>query len=375
MRQIYATDASAYQELPLAVAIPTDAEDIRRLIEFAGQHQVGIIPRTAGTSLAGQVVGSGIVVDVSRTLTKVLEINAEENWVRCQPGVIRNELNMELAPHGLMFGPETSTQNRAMLGGMLGNNSCGSNSIKFGSVRDHIMEVTALLSDGSEAVFNPLSSEEFSAKCEGPDTLETNLYREIRDILSEREHREEITAQFPNPSIPRRNTGYALDLLMDASCFDSESDKPFHFGKLVAGSEGTLCFVTEMKLHCNPLPPPVIGLQCAHFESVPDALKATQIAIRFDCFACELIDKFILDCTQRSLEHRENRFFIQGDPGAILVTEIRADAREEVEAVMGQIEQAMRDAGLGYAFPVLFGDDTVRFTQGGARPFVEHAGR
>lgn len=360
MRQIYATDASAYQELPLAVAIPKDAEDIRRLIEFAGQHQVGIIPRTAGTSLAGQVVGSGIVVDVSRTLTKVLEINAEENWVRCQPGVIRNELNMELAPHGLMFGPETSTQNRAMVGGMLGNNSCGSNSIKFGSVRDHVMEVTALLSDGSEAVFKPLSSEEFSAKCEGPETLETNLYREIRDILSEREHREEITAQFPKRSIPRRNTGYALDLLMDANCFDSESDKPFHFGKLIAGSEGTLCFVTEMKLHCNPLPPPVIGLQCAHFESVPDALKATQIAVRFDCFACELIDKFILDCTQRSLEHRENRFFIQGDPGAILVTEIRSDAREEVEAVMCQIEQAMRDAGLGYAFPVLFGDDTVR---------------
>lgn len=360
MRQIYATDASAYQELPLAVAIPAGAADIRRLIEFAAQHRVGIIPRTAGTSLAGQVVGSGIVVDVSRTLTKILEVNADEGWVRCEPGVIRNELNLALEPHGIMFGPETSTQNRAMVGGMLGNNSCGSNSIKFGSVRDHILEVTALLSDGSEAIFQPLSADEFSAKCDGPDTLETRIYRDIREILSSEENRREITAEFPKPKIPRRNTGYALDLLMDASCFDADSKKPFHFGKLIAGSEGTLCFVTEMKLHCDPLPPPVCGLQVAHFDNVGDALKATQIAVRFDCYACELIDKFILDCTERSLEHRENRFFLQGDPGAILVTEVRGVSREEVTHVTDQIEAAMKEAGLGYAYPVLFGEETVK---------------
>lgn len=360
MRQIYATDASAYQQLPLAVAIPQHAADIRRLILFAAQHRVGIIPRTAGTSLAGQVVGDGIVVDVSRTLTEILEINAEQGWVRCQPGVIRNELNLALQPHGMLFGPETSTQNRAMVGGMLGNNSCGSNSIKFGSVRDHILEVHAILSDGSEATFGPLTAEEFAAKCDGPDTLETKIYRDIRDLLGDEQNRREITAEFPKPSIPRRNTGYALDLLMDASCFDPASDKPFHFGRLIAGSEGTLCFVTEMKLHCDPLPPPVSGLQCAHFASVSDALRATQIAVTFDCYACELIDKFILDCTKRSLEHRDNRFFLEGDPGAILVTEVRAQTEEEVRQVTDQIEQAMRNAGLGYAFPVLFGDDTVR---------------
>ena len=360
MRRLYSTDASTYQEMPLAVAIPQTENDLRKLIAFANEHSVGLIPRTAGTSLAGQVVGSGIVVDVSRKFTKILEINAANRWVRVQPGVIRNELNMALQPHGMLFGPETSTQNRAMLGGMLGNNSCGSNSIKYGSVRDHVIEVTALLSDGSKAVFGSLSAEEFQQKCDGPESLETQLYRDVRDLLCDSETRDEITKEFPKPNIPRRNTGYALDLLMDASCFDEASDKPFHFGKLIAGSEGTLCFVTEMKLHCDPLPPPVSGLQCAHFENVDEALRATQIAVQHDCHACELIDRFVLDGTKRSLEHRENRFFIEGDPGAILVTEIRGETEAEVLAVTAKIEANIRKAGLGTSFPVLFGADTVK---------------
>ena len=148
-RRVYATDASAYQEMPLAVAWPKNTEDLKRLVAFANQHRVGLIPRTAGTSLAGQVVGSGIVVDVSRHFTQIVEIDPEQRWVRVQPGVIRNELNMALEPHGLLFGPETSTQNRAMIGGMVGNNSCGANSVKYGSARDHLLEVKAILADGS----------------------------------------------------------------------------------------------------------------------------------------------------------------------------------------------------------------------------------
>ncbi|NND96875.1 MAG: FAD-binding oxidoreductase, partial [Pirellulaceae bacterium] len=197
VRRIYSTDASAYQELPLAVAIPANESDLRKLIAFASNHSVGLIPRTAGTSLAGQVVGTGIVVDVSRTFTKILEVNRDEGWVRVQPGVIRNELNMAIEPDGILFGPETSTQNRGMMGGMLGNNSCGSNSIKFGSVRDHVLEVTALLSDGSKVVFGSLDADQFAAKCDGPNTLETRLYRDIRDCLSEQETRDEITREFP----------------------------------------------------------------------------------------------------------------------------------------------------------------------------------
>src|ERR1043166_3812633 len=179
MRILYATDASAYREMPLAVVVPKKIDDIKKLIDFARKEKTSLIPRTAGTSLAGQVVGNGIIVDVSKYFTKILELNKEEGWVRVQPGVVRDELNMFLKPHGLFFGPETSTANRAMIGGMVGNNSCGSNSIIYRSTREHLLEVKAILSDGSEAEFKTLSIDDFHANCEG-ETLEANVYKTIR---------------------------------------------------------------------------------------------------------------------------------------------------------------------------------------------------
>jgi len=358
MRQLYATDASAYQEMPLAVAIPANTADIQRLIALAQKLGVGLIPRTAGTSLAGQVVGSGIVVDVSRNFNQILEINEQDRTVWVEPGVIRNELNMALKPHGMLFGPETSTQNRAMLGGMVGNNSCGSNSIKYGSTRDHLLEVEGYLSDGSYVRFGELTKEEFQEKCAGPDCLETRIYCEIRDLLADVANREEIVREFPKASIPRRNTGYALDLLMDAEVFDAASDDKFNFCKLIAGSEGTLFFATKIKLNCIPLPPSTTGLLCAHFETVHQALRATQLAVKSDCYACELIDDYILECTNRSIEHRQNRFFVEGNPGAILVVDIRGETEEEVTRVCQQIIQQFQEHQLGYAYPILFGEDT-----------------
>src|SRR6476661_8939091 len=183
MRILYATDASAFREMPLAVAIPKTVDDIKKLIAFARMENTSLTPRTAGTSLAGQVVGNGIIVDVSKYFTKILELNTDENWVRVQPGVIRDELNLFLKPHGLFFGPETSTANRAMIGGMVGNNSCGSNSVVYRSTREHLLEVKALLSDGSEAEFKTLDIEEFHAKCEG-ETLEADIYKTLRKLLS-----------------------------------------------------------------------------------------------------------------------------------------------------------------------------------------------
>ena len=185
MRTLYATDASAYREMPLAVALPRSIADIRKLISFARSEKVSLIPRTAGTSLAGQVVGKGIIVDVSKYFTRILELNKEEKWVRVQPGVIRDELNLFLRPHGLLFGPETSTANRAMIGGMVGNNSCGSNSVIYRSTREHLLEVSAILSDGTETVFKALDLDAFHAKCEG-DSLEAGIYRSVRshDFLS-----------------------------------------------------------------------------------------------------------------------------------------------------------------------------------------------
>ncbi len=356
MRTLYATDASEYRELPLAVALPKSEDDLRQLIAFANQNRVGLIPRAAGTSLAGQVVGNGIVVDLGRHLNRILGYDAASRRVRVQPGVVRNDLNLHLKPHGVWFTPETSTANRAMIGGMAGNNSCGANSIMYGSTRDHLVSVRGFLSDGTETTFGPLTREEFAQKCAGPDTLETRIYRLVRDLLGDTENRRLIRENFPKPSVTRRNTGYALDELLDNAVFDPAAAKPFNLCRLIAGSEGTLFLGVEYELNCEPLPPPG-ALLCAHFATVHDALKATLIAMRHRPFGCELIDRHILECTKANLEQAKNRFFVQGDPGAVLVVELRHEDRSHLEREFAAIAAEMRAAGLGYAFPVLWGDD------------------
>lgn len=358
MRILYATDASAYREMPLAVAIPQTVADIKKLIAFAHAEKTSLIPRTAGTSLAGQVVGKGIVVDVSKNFTKILELNTDENWVRAEPGVIRDELNMFLKPHGLFFGPETSTANRAMIGGMVGNNSCGSNSIVYRSTREHLLEVKALLSDGSEAEFKALDIEEFHAKCEG-ESLEANIYKTLRSLLSNYENQEEIRKEFPKKSVERRNTGYAADVLLETAPF-TFGGEDFNFCKLIAGSEGTLAFITEIKLNISPLPPKEAGLLCVHFNTIDEALRANLIALKYKPGASELIDHYILECTKDNKEQIQNRFFVQGDPGAILVIEYARSSRDEVIEIARQAEADMRAAGLGYHFPLLFGADTKK---------------
>ena len=357
-RILYATDASAYREMPKAVAIPKTTEDIKRLIAFARSHKTSLIPRTAGTSLAGQVVGPGIVVDVSKYFTKILELNQAEKWVRVQPGVIRDELNIYLKPFGLFFGPETSTANRAMIGGMVGNNSCGSNSIVYKSTREHVLDIKAILSDGSEAHFTSLSIDAFHSKCE-KQGLEGSIYRSIRYMLSDYNNQEEIRKEFPKRSVERRNTGYALDILVDASPFLAGGED-FNFCKLIAGSEGTLAFITEIKLGLVPLPPKETGLLCIHFHSIDESLRANLHAIRYSPSASELIDHYILECTKDNIEQRKNRFFVQGDPGAILVIEFARESREEIISIAKSLESELRAAGLGYHFPLLFGEDTKK---------------
>ncbi len=358
MRILYSTDASAYREKPLAVAIPKNTDDLKKLIAFAQQEKTSLIPRTAGTSLAGQVVGDGIIVDVSKNFTQILELNAAERWVRVQPGVIRDELNMFLKPHGLLFGPETSTANRAMIGGMVGNNSCGSNSVVYRSTREHLLEVKAILSDGSEAEFKALSLDDFHAKCEG-DSLEATIYKKVRSLLSDYNNQEEIRKEFPKQSIERRNTGYAVDVLLDSAPFTA-GKQDFNFCQLIAGSEGTLAFLTEIKLNVVPLPPNETGLLCVHFNSIDESLRANLIALKYAPTASELIDHYILECTKDNIEQSKNRFFVQGDPGAILVIEFKKDTREEITAIAQQVQHEMEQAGLGYHFPLLFGDDTKK---------------
>lgn len=358
MRTLYATDASAYREMPLAVAIPRTIADIKELIRFARAEKTSLIPRTAGTSLAGQVVGKGIIVDVSKYFTQILEFNATEHWVRVQPGVIRDELNLFLKPHGFLFGPETSTANRAMIGGMVGNNSCGSNSVVYRSTREHLLEVNAILSDGTETVFKALTLDEFHAKCEG-DTLEAAIYRGTRRMLSNYENQEEIRKEFPKKTVERRNTGYAIDLLLETAPFTA-GEQDFNFCKLIAGSEGTLAFITEIKLNVVPLPPKETGLLCVHFNTIDESLRANLVALEYKPSASELIDHYILECTKENKEQAKNRFFVQGDPGAILVIEFLRDTREEILEITNKVEADLRAAGLGYHFPVLFGDDTKK---------------
>jgi FAD/FMN-containing dehydrogenase/Fe-S oxidoreductase len=358
MRTLYATDASVYREMPQAVAVPKNEGDISRLVRFARERGTSLIPRTAGTSLAGQVVGAGIVVDLSRHFTRILEVDAAQRRVRVQPGVVRNELNLALAPYGVFFAPETSTQNRCMIGGMVGNNACGANSIVYGSTRDHLISVRAVLSDGSIGEFGPLSPQEFEAKCLG-DTLEASIYRETKKLLAEARTREEIAREFPKRSIHRRNTGYAVDLLADCAPFTT-GGPPFNFCRLLAGSEGTLAFLTEITLACEPLPPSVSALVCVHCATIDEALRANLVALRHAPRACELMDHNILECTKANLEQRLNRFFVEGDPSAILAVELAAPTGEAVAEEAARLEAELRAGGLGYHYPVVWGPDQNR---------------
>ena len=355
MRLLYATDASAYREMPLAVAIPKTEKDIYQLIVFAKENKLSLIPRAAGTSLAGQVVGKGIVVDVSKHFTKILEVNTQEQWVRVQPGVIRDELNIFLKKYGLYFGPETSTANRAMIGGMVGNNSCGSNSLVYKSTREHTIEVEGYLSDASKVTFSAVTFQEFMEKCALP-TLEGKVYQHIRSTLSDYANQEEIRREFPKKSISRRNTGYAIDMLLETDPFTAGAEK-FNFSKLICGSEGTLFFITSIKLSVDLLPTNPTALLCVHFESLDDALRANLIALKHQPLVSELMDDYILSCTVNNLEQQENRFFVQGNPKAILIIEYQGENEFDLQRKVDLVEAEMRSAGLGYYFPLIRGAD------------------
>ena len=359
-RILYATDASSYRELPLAVTRPGNVEDLKKIIAFARANNTSVIPRGAGTSLAGQVVGAGIVMDISKYLTRILDFNTDEKWVVVEPGVVLAELNKFLSAYGLQFGPETSTADRCCMGGMLGNNSCGLHSILYGSVRDHILETHVILSDGSEAVLGEISTDEFLRKCEGDSNLlETMIYRNIRDILSDPSNQSGIRSQFPDPGVRRRNNGYALDVLLETDPFVRNGRK-INISKLLAGSEGTLAFTTRMKLSVVPLFTKKTGLVCAHFRTAEEALRANIIALKYRPSSIELIDDFIINCTKDNIAQNKNRFFIKGNPGMILLIEFQRDSKKEIEDSAINLANELRDAGFGYHFPLFDEEEEIR---------------
>jgi FAD/FMN-containing dehydrogenase/Fe-S oxidoreductase len=354
-RKLYATDASAYREIPQAVAIPKTEDDLVKLIHFARENKTSVIPRTAGTSLAGQVVGAGIVVDVSKHFNRILQVNKEEGWALVEPGIVRDDLNQHLKAYGYFFAPETSTANRAMIGGMIGNNSCGSNSVVYGSTREHLLEVNAILSDGNKVWFGPLTETEFFSRTKG-DALENNVYRHIEAMLSNADNVKEIEKEFPKRSIQRRNTGYAIDMLARMQPFRDGGDL-FNFCSLIAGSEGTLAFVTSAKIKLTPIDPPHKKLVCIHCHSIDESLRANLVALHHKPSAVELMDHYVFEATKRNRGQAENRFFIEGDPQAILVAEITRDTAAQVDADALALIDDLKSKGLGYSYPVVGGDD------------------
>lgn len=356
-RRLYATDASAYREIPVAVAFPKSEYDIAGLIRFATENKTSLIPRAAGTSLAGQVVGGGIVVDVSKYFHRIIEINTLERWALVQPGIIRDDLNQYLQPHGFYFAPETSTANRAMIGGMIGNNSCGSNSVVYGSTREHLLEVTGLLSDGRKVTFGPIPTDSFFTKVNDTgNSLETKLYQHIHRVLSDPANIREIEKEFPRNSVVRRNTGYAIDMLARMQPFNPGGE-PFNFSSLIAGSEGTLAFITSAKIRLTPLEPPHKRLVCIHCRSIDESLRANLVVLKHRPSAVELMDHYVFEATKRNIGQIENRFFIEGDPQAILVAELTRPSEEQVIADATALINDLKGHKLGYSWPIVGGAD------------------
>lgn len=366
-RIAYATDASAYREVPCGVAFPENEQDIIYLIQEAQQRNTHLIPRAGGTSIAGQVVGSGIVVDISKHFKKILEVNVDERWARVQPGVVLDELNLALAPYGLFFSPETSTSNRCCIGGMFGNNSCGSHSLIYGSTRHHVLEARGVLCDGSIEVFKTYTVKELEERFGNrfweneSNTLIQAIYSQLINWALDDETVRLIEENYPDKSLRRRSCGYAIDEVIEDL---HHTEKPLeqrtiNLCKVLAGSEGTLAFITEIKVDLDPLPPKEKMVVCAHCDTLQKSFLGNLVALQFHPSAVELMDHNILELSKQNVEQQKNRFFVQGDPAAILIIELRGETREEIDAVADQLEKALmeNDEHLVYACSRVYGSE------------------
>ncbi|MFV1884296.1 MAG: FAD-binding and (Fe-S)-binding domain-containing protein [Balneola sp.] len=347
-RQLYSTDASMYEELPLGVAFPKSEEEIQELVRKANNDGFSITARSAGTSLAGQTTGNGVIMDVSRFMTDIVEFNFEERFAIVQPGVVRDSLNRIAAKSALLFGPDTSTTNRCMIGGMIGNNSAGSFSIKHRTTREHVLEMEAILSDGSKACFRPITLEELEHKKQ-LDTLEGHIYRSTLSLLEK--HRDTIIENYPHPDIIRRNTGYALDRLLEMQPF-TKGGRLFNLCELLCGSEGTLAITTSAKLNLVPVDEHRI-VMIPQFNTLKEAMLATTEAVKLEPAAVELVDHIILGATKGNIEQSKNRFFLEGEPKFILIIQFEGNSKQELQEKASELTDTLSALKLGYAFPVV----------------------
>ncbi|MFQ5893658.1 MAG: FAD-binding and (Fe-S)-binding domain-containing protein, partial [Nitrospinota bacterium] len=334
-RLLYSTDASIYQVEPVGVVLPRHKGDVQAVIEVANRHGVPILPRGGGTSLAGQAVNRAVVLDFSPHMNHVVETNTDEGWCRVQPGLVQDELNAHLRPLGFLFGPDTSTSNRATLGGMIGNNSAGAHSIAYGLTLHHVLELTVLLADGCEVVLKDLTPEALQTKLRG-NGLEGQIYRELVRIVGE--HWEEILARYPK--ILRRVSGYNLNEFV--------TEQPFNLARLLVGSEGTLATVVEAKVRVVPRPPHT-ALTVVHYADLQEALESSEAILETDPYAVELTDKMILDLARGNIEQSRRMGFVQGNPAAIMIVEHAGESEAEVRAKVEALERRRNQAGFGFA--------------------------
>ena len=334
-RLLYSTDASMYQVEPIGVVIPRDAEDVQAAVEVAKQQQVALLPRGGGTSLTGQTVNRALVLDFSQHMHGILEVSAEAGWARVQPGVVQDNLNHHVRPLGLLFGPDTSTSNRATLGGMLGNNSGGAHSIAYGLTVEHVIELTALLADGARAVFGEVTPAGFAAKCRAPG-LEGRIYREVARLRET--YADEIKARYPTHW--RRVAGYNLNELLRPG--------PLNMARLIVGSEGTLVTVLEAKVRLVWRPRST-ALDVIHYRDIQEALESSQAILETGPYAVELTDKMILDLARGNIEQSQRMGFVQGDPAAILIVEYAGETDAEVTAKVEALEARRQRERFGYA--------------------------
>lgn len=365
----YATDASVYREIPYGVAYPAKVADIQELMRTAREKGIDLIPRAGGTSIAGQVVGSGIVADISKHWNKILEINAEERWARVQPGVVRDELNISLKPYGLFFSPETSTSNRCCIGGMFGNNSCGTHSLVYGSTRHHVIAAKGVLTDGTVEEFKEVSLRELSFRFgkkfwekESHESLIESIYAQLIRFAFDDKTAELIEKNYPDKELQRRSCGYAIDEVIEGLKDFSKPilDRTINLCKLLAGSEGTLSFITEITVSLDELPPKEMMVVCGHCDSLEKSFEANLIALQNQPSAVELMDGDILKLSKGNPEQEKNRFFVEGDPAALLITELRADYRWELDNMAKVLENDLLYSGLVYKCTRVYGEDVAR---------------
>lgn len=346
-RRLYATDASVYQELPVSVAFPENSDDCIALVQAASENKTPLIFRAAGTSIAGQCVGGGQVVDVSRFLTGILG-KLQGHTIRVQPGVIHSDLDCFLKSFGLNFAPEISTSNRCMIGGMIGNNAAGSHSVVYGTTREHVIAIEALLSDGTVVEFGPLTDAQLKRKCELL-SREGEIYRTVTGIINQ--YRTQILKRYPKPEIIRRNTGYSLDVLANSQPF-SPQGQPFNLAPFLCGTEGTLALTLSATLKLVEIPK-AKGLCCIHFTSLEQAMVATPVILKHQPAAIELMDKRLLALTENHIGHRRNRQWIEGTPEAVLAVEFLGDSDANIAACFKQLIADLKQHQLGYAYPVI----------------------